>query len=191
MTRSRRNYPLAFALLALALTCDAPSTLASCATDAVMVSAQSDTVPELRVCPVRNSYSAGQPVEVLLVLRGTNGPIPIDNRPDSYVYSVVNEEGDTLRPVETFQAILHYEDRGKLTLPARGALTRMIDLNCMRPALAAPDTLFPACWGRFPLATGEYTLTVGWQSDRADLVGESSGGAAQRLTAPPVRIRVR
>lgn len=156
-----------------------------------MIAAQSDTVPELRVCPVRDSYAAGQPVEVLLVLRGTNGPIPIDNHPDSYVYSVVSENGDTLRSVETFHAILHYEDRGKLTLPVRGALTRMIDLNCMRPSLVAPDTLFPACWGRYPFATGAYTLTVTWQSPRAGLVDESSGGAVQRLAAPPVRIRVR
>lgn len=190
MTRLPRHSTLAVALLAFAVACGAPSTVASCVTDAVTVAAQSDTVPELRVCPIRDSYAAGQPVEVLLVLRGTNGPIPIDNHPDSYVYSVVSENGDTLRPVVTFQAILHYEDRGKLTLPVRGALTRMIDLNCMRPSLVAPDTLLPACWGRFPFATGAYTLTVTWQSPRADLVGESSGGAVERLTAPPVRIRV-
>jgi hypothetical protein len=191
MTRLPLHSSLAIAGLWFAVACEAPSTLASCATDAVMVAMQSDTVPELRVCPTRDSYAAGQPVEVLLVLRGTNGPIPINNHPDSYEYSVVGENGDTLRSLDTFHAILHYEDRGKLTLPVRGAVTRVVDLNCMRPSLVAPDTLFPACWGRFPFATGEYTLTVTWRSPREALVDVPSGGAVQRLAARPVRIRVR
>jgi hypothetical protein len=191
MTRLSVASSLTIAGLVLVASCARPSTLSNCLRDALVIAAQGDTVPELRVCPTRDSYVAGQPVEVVVVVRGTNGPIPIDNHPESYEYSVVGTNGDTVQSIETFHAILHFEDRSKLTLPVRGSVTRVVDLNCMRPSLVAPDTLFPACWGRFPLATGEYTLTVSWRSPSARIAGVQSGGEVQRLTAQPVRIHVR
>jgi hypothetical protein len=182
---------LAIALAGVVLgACNERSGLGECLERAVIPREVVGGHPQLRLCSIRDSHPTAGPVEVVVVLGGSISPVSLVNNPEYYKFTVVNTSGDTVEAEPVISATVHYGERASLTLPALGALTFLVDLRCMRPMLAPPDTMFPACWSRYRLPAGEYRVSVRREISKIPGLGTVSGEDTLTIVSNEVSVRV-
>lgn len=192
MTKKERTLMLTpLVTLLIVLACAEAESVGECLADATLRGREASTSLQLKLCALRQEYGQGEAVELAVVLTGTEVPVSLVNHPEYYRFTVMNAEGDTVHAIPIFSATLHYGERAALTLPARGALSFVVDLACLRPMLAVPDSLFPACWSEYALPEGDYRVSVRREVTKLEDLAPPSGRDTLKLVSSDVVVRVR
>jgi hypothetical protein len=130
---------------------------------------------------VADTVFAGEPAEVVLVLRGGSEPVRVRDQPEGYSLVIVDSQGDTVRSSATMYDSGLYGDEPLHTIPRRGFVGRVIDLNCVVPQYGGQNVAERPCMLRFALTKGErYRIEARFRS----LAGPVGSEALDLRAAP-------
>ena len=130
----------------------------------------------LTACPVIGAGAAEAEEHVVMILRNDGEPRAIDNRPDYYRFTIVSEDGDTLRPTMDVHRVEALGSVTRMVLPRRSAVVMEFNLRCLRSAYSSEQ----GCDASYQLEPGRmYTLYASFFPASVE-----TGGALAAETSP-------